>query len=304
MRTRWSRSYAEFLDNGEITFPANALPTILVEACGGGGAGGGGGMVPSSSFYSTGGGGGGGAVLSTRMLVIEPGVKYDLVIGAGGVGGSGGTGYAGDPLSGTDGADSTITKHTGGLIATWRGGAGGNAGVINSSDGLWVKSLGGSPTRTTYTRGSASFDATTMPILKEINDTGGIPSHGASGLSSNFGAVFQSGGASPQGFVGGNTGVADTTSSGSYRGGGPGGGGGGGPYGVGGTGGDGGDPNNSGFTSGGTAGISGAVNTGAGGGGGGGAGGASSATVGIQYGGSGHKGGTGRMRIVYFVPVV
>ncbi len=294
-------SYVEFLDDDAITFPANALPFCLIEACGGGGGGGGGYGNAGAGYYASGGGGGGGAILSTRLLVIEPGELYAVAIGSQGPGGDGGINTTA-PTDGGEGGDTTLTKNSPStLVATWRGARGGQQGLVNGSGGLCVKSIGGGPERTTITFSSFSFDPTVIEILSEINESC-VPQSGGNGLCSRIPSTVRGrkGMGSPQGFAGGAHGVSDTTNSGSYQGGGQGGGGGGGPYGAGGAGGNGGDPNNSGNSGGGLTGLSGAANSGAGGGGGGAGGGA----TGNSYGGSGHHGGTGRMRIVYFVPVV
>ncbi len=230
-----------------------------------------------------------------------PGDLYDIVIGAIGPGGAGGIGAA-PGVDGGAGGDTTITRHSPStLLSTWRGARGGQEGLINGAAGPCIKAIGGGPERTTITFSSSSFDPTIIEVLAEIGESC-VPQSGGNGLTMNIRSEVRARRAmgSPQGFQGGAHGVSDTTNSGSYQGGGQGGGGGGGPYGDGGAGGAGGDPNNSGNSTGGIAGIGGAANSGAGGGGGGAGGGA----TGTSVGGSGHAGGTGRMRIVYFMPVV
>lgn len=299
--------YVELLAGGTISIPANAAPFAFLEAVGGGGGGGAGASNPGNDTHASGGGGGGGALLLERIVIITPGEDHAGAIGAGGGGGT----YAGlGSGHGSPGGDTTLTRvSTATVIARARGANGGRGGLEagNTGPNYMAWGIGGAPFSLQSGLFNLEFGASTtiqsMPDLNRIS----APQHGGNGITSNIAlhhqtelagiGLYMAGGSAE--FNGGVSGESSTAASGSYRGGGAGGGGGAGPYGTGGGGGNGGTANNSGNSTGMQNGSAGVANTGAGGGGGGACGGNSGSPT--QLGGSGANGGSGRLRIIYFV---
>lgn len=249
---------------------------IEVIACGGGGGGAGGTTASTAASSGAGGGpGGGGAWLQTRRIAVTPGTAYDITIGAGGAGGA-----AGAP--GSDGGTSVFQVHAGSILAQFLGGGGGR--TPGSISGGATAAYGGTDATTSST--GTSWDGT----VKQM-----VASQGGFGSNNVSGSLSSAGGASLQGFGGGNPGTNGTAASTAFGGGG-GGGGGAGPFGTGANGGAGGNGTNPGGGGSGFAGSSPAANSG-GGGGGGGAGGFGTTSGGVGAGGA--PGGSGQLTIYW-----
>lgn len=265
--------YEEYLGDDSFTTPANVGPIAFVEAYGSGGNGNeGGNGANASSQRNTGGGGGGGTLLLQRVVPIAGSTTYDVAIGE--PDGAFAFAKGGDTVLSTGATEIVVAP----------GGQHGAAGFDTGADAA-ASVRGGSPVVQTNT--------TTQLVSPSGEGAGGA---GTTGLGT---ALPQGGYASRTGFSGGAPGSKGTDGASNRRGGGPGGGGGAGPGGPGGNGGSGGTGNNAGPGDDGEAGFSAGANTGAGGGGGGGGG------YGTSGGGAGlpSLGGSGRLRIIYFVPV-
>jgi len=330
----------EFLADGTITIPAGALPWIEFEGCGGGGAGGHGGIsaapaaerpdasISKPSLTTSGGGGGGGAIKNKGFAPVVPGQAYNVAIGAGGVGTDGLFGF------GNNGGDTTMTRvSTADVIVTCRGAGGGHPSTPIFGAGFHAAfcpnednalSTGGNQNQFVFARGGrpvrmneGEVEAPANPTIYEYMYSNQTPQAGGLGTcacwpietAGAYGSPAPRGNDSPEGFHGGTGGTpghhapaGGGTTAGFFDpiGGGAGGGGGAGPYGDGGAGGDGSAAVASGASAAPAAGTSAAANSGAGGGGGGGAGGAHTHTTAGAVPGNG---GSGRLRVVYFVPM-
>lgn len=289
-RTEWLRAHlvvlerVEVLTDTTVTAPEGA-EVALVEGCGGGGGAGGGLHSQPVDTHTSGGGGGGGAVRGMKIVTVIPGDDYDAIIGSGGVGGA----------IDTDGTDGGLTRlvhvPTATAVAIFAGGERGlkgRASALGPTGYTW--GLGGRPVFFVTSQHALAMDVSGMPDLYRPS----APQQGGAGVTGNNN-TYRQGGLSSLHSVGGASGVPNTTSSGSYRGGGCGGGGGAGAYGNGGYGGNGGTPNNAGLSTGATFGAAAAANSGGGGGGGGSSGNGSTG----GSGGVGGDGGSGRLVITW-----
>lgn len=298
----------EFLANGTVTIPADALDWAWFEGCGGGGAGGKGGLANIANHIWAGGGGGGGAAKVCGWVPVVPGDAYDVTIGAGGVGVNPLGGIVGNP-----GADTRMTHtSTSTNVVICRGAAGGHSSYLSgyafTTDKTFCVARGGRCVRPTGTSGLLMDPVAENSIYPTMHFDQ-APQAGGLGVCSTWpiiqanpsdvvqGTLGCAGADSPEGFPGGDGGLPGTHSGGQY-GGGAGGGGGAGPYGSGGKGGNGSNGSAGSVSATAQAGADAAANTGAGGGGGGGRG--NTDQVGTFAGADPGDGGSGRFRLTYF----
>jgi hypothetical protein len=299
----------QYTSSIDVAVPPGATHAFY-DGCGAGGGGGGGVAALAANRNTTGGGGGAGAIRCMGIIPVIAGETLTITIGAGGASGAGGVSGSVDAVVGGTGGSTVIARATGGaVLATLRGGGGGQVGLYSTSGGAddtpttadagtegyvprYAFAAGGKPVAGVGTKGVKSIDHT---ALQSMTPQAGGRGAGVTAISlSNL-----SGNGSPQGFVGGDPGSNGFIDTG-YYGGGMGGGGGAGPYGNGANGGTGGNGNASGNAGSGSAGSNAPAFSGAGGGGGGASGCSSNAgSVGAGNGGAGGTGGSGRVSLTF-----
>ena len=184
--------YANFLNNGTISFNVNTICTILMV---GGGGGGGGGIGA--------GGGGSGEVIYATNVTLSAGITYTIVIGSGGNVGSSGS-------SGSKGNDTTITYNTSTTFTASGGGGGGAPNAIGLSSSGYGSSGGGGG------NGSKTGGALKIPnpILTDIL-TGGQIFFNKGGNGNAYNTTYRGGGGGGAGAVGNNATSGSTGTSGS-----------------------------------------------------------------------------------------
>ena len=292
---------ATFTATGQTALIPKGILLAIMSGFGGGGGGGTGyrNGIPATDRWQSGGGGGGGAWQSTQFVALLDAAGYGGTptltctnLGAGGVGGANVLMAGAGSNVGQPGGDTTISDNLG-VVATFKGGQGGQGGYYVDGATGYAYVYGGQP----QSDCSASYPYT-AGVLGNIPELVTSPQLGGFGVTSNI--PVGRGGGSPQGFAGGTLASNAAVSPGSYRAGGGGGSGGGGPGGGGGAGGNGGNGNNStGGPNNGNAGGFAAANTGAGGGGGGGPGQGNAVDGGSGAALAGGNGGSGRVRVVF-----
>ena len=238
-----SQRIAQQTTAGNYTWTCPADVTEVVFTISGGGGGGGGGASDNSSGAGTVGGGGGGAgggyIFEQSVEGLMPSEVYTVVVGtagsAGGTGGGAGNGGAGgaggtSSINGTFYSNSNITLSCGGggnggggNRANGGAGGGGTGGSVSGLEffGTTIPSTqGGANGAAGGTGGASGSNATTMPYVATLGNTGL-----ASGGGVDNGGVAGGGGGAGAGMNGAGNG--GTGHNGGDHGGGGGGGGGG-----------------------------------------------------------------------------